>query len=96
MPISCFALPKCGPGVPSALTMPLLRRLSIVWPAFGLYVANRLSKVRFSPTMMITCWIGVVGDLANAGATFVSAQSALSQAERFENFFDFINILHGS
>src|ERR1700730_17331653 len=26
--------------------------------------------------MMITCWIGVVGDLANAGA-IVSAQSAL-------------------
>src|SRR6202158_1313149 len=45
--------------------------------------------------MMITCWIGVAGDLANAGATFVSVQSALvARQSDSKNHFDLMNILH--
>jgi hypothetical protein len=44
---------------------------------------------------MITCWIGVVGELANAGAVFVNAQSALvARQSGSKNHFDFMNILH--
>jgi hypothetical protein len=45
--------------------------------------------------MMITCWIGVVGDLAKAGAVFVSVQSALvARQSDSKNHFDLMNILH--
>ena len=48
-----------SPGVPSAFTMCFDRRLSTLSPVFGSYVAKMWSNVRFSPTITITCWIGV-------------------------------------
>src|SRR5437016_8542654 len=64
----CRASSKLGPGVASALTMPLASRLPIFWPPLGWYVPKTLSKVWFSPTTMITCLIGVAGALSCAYA----------------------------
>src|SRR6202007_786452 len=55
---NCWALSKCLPGVPSALTMPLDSRFETPSPLGETYVANRLSNERFSPISTMTCFIG--------------------------------------
>src|ERR1700756_2623200 len=55
----CWANAKFDPGVPSSLTIFFDSRLSTLSPFFGWYVAKMWSNVRFSPTITITCWIGV-------------------------------------
>jgi hypothetical protein len=47
------------PGVLSGLMIFSERRFQTVSPDFDTYVAKRLSKVRFSPMIMMTCLIGV-------------------------------------
>src|SRR5215469_15669349 len=55
----CLACKKFGPCVPLGLMIPSDSKLLTVSPAFGTYVAKRWSKERFSPTMTITCLMGV-------------------------------------
>ena len=57
----CADIAKFGPGVPSALMIPLESRLEIVCPDFGTYVPNAWSNERFSPMRTMTCLIGETG-----------------------------------
>src|SRR5215469_10579873 len=56
---NCVACEKLAPGVPSRLIIPSESKLFTVSPRLGTYVANRWSNDRFSPTMTITCLMGV-------------------------------------
>src|SRR5262245_13517559 len=57
--LNCVACEKFAPGVPSALIIPSESKLFTVWPGLATYVAKRWSNERFSPTMTITCLMGV-------------------------------------
>src|SRR5262249_60399227 len=56
---NCTACEEFGPGNPLALIICSESELFTVSPDVGTYVAKRLSKDRFSPTITITCLMGV-------------------------------------
>src|SRR5215831_18441326 len=69
---NCVACEKWGPGDPSALIIPSESKLFTVSPGLATYVANRWSNERFSPTMTITCLMGVAVLASPLGALLAS------------------------
>ena len=72
------ALEKSGPGLPSLVTIPSDSKLLTVSPAFGTYAAKRWSNERFSPTITITCLMGVaVLELSRSGSLPSAARAGV-------------------
>ena len=56
---NCIARESFGPGLPSALMMPCDGRVNTEFPLAGSSVAKRWSNERPSPTITMTCLMGV-------------------------------------